>query len=116
MSHPFNTDFINHLIYRNLQCANHVIFLSPLFVSTQHDWEAGMTQAIGRARRYGQQRDVHVYHLLVKNTCEINIFQKRHTSKLVDRSGVPTLLPEDQVLLEDDTLLEGEYLPDDVAG
>ena len=75
-----------------------------------------MTQAIGRARRYGQKRKVQVYHLLVKNTYDVNIFQKRHASKLVDRSGVPTLFPEDHVLLPCDTLLEGEYLPDDDAG
>jgi hypothetical protein len=89
--------------------------LSPLFVATQHDWEAGMTQAIGRARRFGQERAVHVYHLLVKNTYDVNIFQKRHASKLVDHDGVPTLLPEDYVLQESDTVLEGEYLPDDVV-
>lgn len=75
-----------------------------------------MTQAIGRARRYGQQRTVHVYHLLVRNTYEVNIFQKRHGSKLVDRNGVPTWISEDHVPLATDSLLEGEYLPDDVVG
>ncbi|CAI7622919.1 unnamed protein product [Penicillium glandicola] len=95
----------------NLQCANHVVFLSPLFVSSRHDYEAGMTQAIGRARRFGQKRHVHVYHLLVKNTYEVNIFQKAHSSKLVERQGVPVLVPEREVLL-DDIAYEGDELPE----
>jgi hypothetical protein len=82
---------------RNLQCTKHVIFLSPFFTSSQHDWEAGMTQAIGRARRFGQERTVHVYHL-VKHTYDANIFQKRHEKNLVDRNGVPTLVPADGIL------------------
>ncbi|KAJ5170138.1 C-5 cytosine methyltransferase [Penicillium coprophilum] len=95
----------------NLQCANHVIFLSPLFVGSDHDYEAGMTQAIGRARRFGQTKHVHVYHLLVKNTYDINIFQRARSSKLVEREGVPVLVPEDAVL-PDDITYEGEELPE----
>ncbi|OQE39104.1 hypothetical protein PENCOP_c007G07200 [Penicillium coprophilum] len=95
----------------NLQCANHVIFLSPLFVGSDHDYEAGMTQAIGRARRFGQTKHVHVYHLLVKNTYDINIFQRARSSKLVEREGVPVLVPEDAVL-PDDIAYEGEELPE----
>ncbi|KAJ5353028.1 hypothetical protein N7452_002002 [Penicillium brevicompactum] len=97
----------------NLQCANHIIFLSPLFTSTQHDWEAGMTQAIGRARRYGQQKTVHVYHLLVKNTYDVNIFQERHGGRLFERSGVPVLIPKGDIPLPGDLMLEGEMLPGD---
>lgn len=70
-----------------------------------------MTQAIGRARRSGQKRDVHVYHLLVKNTYEVNIFQRAQSSKLVERQGVPTLVPEGSVL-PDDVAYEGEELPE----
>ncbi|KAJ5815684.1 hypothetical protein N7474_007461 [Penicillium riverlandense] len=72
---------------RNLQCANHVIFLSPLLVPTQQDWNAGMTQAIGRARRYGQTRTVHVYHLLMRMTVDVNVMQEREGKILVERAG-----------------------------
>ncbi|KAJ5262375.1 hypothetical protein N7524_007680 [Penicillium chrysogenum] len=95
----------------NLQCANHVIFLSPYFTTSHHDYDSGMTQAIGRARRFGQEREVHVYHLLVKNTHDVNIFQKAQSSKLVERQGVPGLVPEESVL-PDDVAYEGEELPE----
>ncbi|CAI7647065.1 unnamed protein product [Penicillium viridicatum] len=95
----------------NLQCANHVIFLSPYFASSDHEYDAGMTQAIGRARRFGQKRAVHTYHLLVKNTYEVNIFQKAQSSKLVERQGVPVLVPEGQVS-PNDVAYEGEELPE----
>ncbi|KAJ5657749.1 C-5 cytosine methyltransferase [Penicillium longicatenatum] len=65
------------LLCRNLQCANHIIFVTPLYTSTKHDYESGMEQAIGRARRYGQEKTVHVYHMLVKNTLEVNVVQER---------------------------------------
>ena len=70
-----------------------------------------MIQAIGRARRFGQKRKVHAYHLLVKNTYEVNIFQKAQSSKLVERQGIPVLVPEGEVLL-DDVAYEGEELPE----
>ncbi|KAI2676555.1 hypothetical protein CBS147355_5657 [Penicillium roqueforti] len=95
----------------NLQCANHVIFLSPYFAPSDHDFEAGMTQAVGRARRFGQEREVHVYHLLVKNTYEVNIFQNAQSSKLVERQGVHVLVPEEEVL-PNDIGCEGEEMPE----
>ncbi|KAG0153373.1 hypothetical protein PDIDSM_5226 [Penicillium digitatum] len=95
----------------NLQCANHVIFLSPYYAASDHEYDAGMIQAIGRARRFGQKRKVHAYHLLVKNTYEVNIFQKAQSSKLVERQGIPVLVPEGEVLL-DDVAYEGEELPE----
>ncbi|KGO52427.1 Zinc finger, RING-type [Penicillium expansum] len=95
----------------NLQCANHVIFLSPYHTASDHEYDAGMTQAIGRARRFGQNRKVYAYHLLVKNTYEVNIFQKGQSRKLVERQGVPALIPQEEVL-PDDIAYEGEELPE----
>ncbi|CAG8396624.1 unnamed protein product [Penicillium salamii] len=92
----------------NLQCANHVIFFSPFLAETEDDWNAGMTQAIGRARRYGQLRVVHIYHLLARNTVEVNIFQQRNKCRLVLRHGVVTRLPEWEKHRETDVLLGGE--------
>lgn len=36
-----------------------------------------MTQAIGRARRYGQTKPVHVYHFLSLKTIDVDVFQAR---------------------------------------
>lgn len=69
-------------LYRNLQTINHVIFLSPLILPEQSEWESGMTQAIGRVRRYGQKRDVHIYHLLSKDTADVTIFKEREENRI----------------------------------
>ncbi|PRP86950.1 DNA repair protein rad8, partial [Planoprotostelium fungivorum] len=45
----------------NLTCANHVIFLSPLLASSEQIYRQAETQAIGRARRYGQKKTVHIW-------------------------------------------------------
>jgi hypothetical protein len=61
----------------NLTSANHAIFLSPLLASSQEIYEACETQAIGRLRRYGQTKHVHVYRYLTKNTIDEEIYQQR---------------------------------------
>ncbi|KAI5302822.1 hypothetical protein KEM56_000322, partial [Ascosphaera pollenicola] len=71
----------------NLQVANHIIFLGPLFTMSRYDYTSGMTQAIGRARRYGQTKHVHIYHLLTLNTIEVNIFEERRQECIVRREG-----------------------------
>jgi hypothetical protein len=64
-----------------------------------------MTQAIGRAQRYGQKRTVQVYHLLVRGTVEVNIFGRRNVSHgngtLVERGGEVCLVEEGAVGPED---------------
>lgn len=98
---------------RNLQCANHVIFLAPLSVPSQHEYEAGMTQAIGRARRFGQARDVHVYHMLARETVDVNIVQDRNGKVVVEREGQPLLVSREDVqdgdVFCEDRPLEFEY-------
>ncbi|KAB8219958.1 hypothetical protein BDV33DRAFT_231235 [Aspergillus novoparasiticus] len=81
----------------NLQCANHVIFLSPMFAQTQYDYDSSMTQAIGRARRYGQTKHVYIYHLLARMTIDTTLFQDRHGKVLVERSGEATLAAREEV-------------------
>ncbi|GES66406.1 C-5 cytosine-specific DNA methylase [Aspergillus terreus] len=80
----------------NLQCANHVIFLSPMLAQTQYDYDSAMTQAIGRCRRYGQTKHVHIYHLLAKRTIDVNLFQERRGKVLVERKGAPFLVNPDE--------------------
>ncbi|KAI1921015.1 hypothetical protein LOZ12_001185 [Ophidiomyces ophidiicola] len=69
----------------NLQNANHIIFFHPLIARSQYDYESGMAQAIGRSRRYGQQKHVHIYHFLALNTVEVNIFEQRRRECVVKR-------------------------------
>lgn len=60
--------------------ANHIIFVSPYHTkgsNAQYTYDAAMTQAVGRARRFGQQKMIHTYHFLVKYTADIDIMELR---------------------------------------
>jgi SNF2 family DNA or RNA helicase len=61
----------------NLTSANHAIFLSPLLAPSQEIYDACETQAIGRLRRYGQQKHVYVYRFLTKDTIDAQIYKER---------------------------------------
>jgi len=61
--------------------ANHVIFMQPYYTSgenAQENYDAAMTQAIGRARRWGQEKVVHVYHFLTVNTIDVDYYEARN--------------------------------------
>lgn len=61
----------------NLTTANHAIFLGPLFTNSLFNYRAVETQAIGRVRRYGQQKKVHIHRLLALDTIDMTIFNTR---------------------------------------
>lgn len=61
----------------NLTGANHAIFLSPLLAPSQEIYDACMTQAVGRLRRYGQTKHVYVWKFLTTNTIDEEIFEQR---------------------------------------
>ncbi|KAH8820901.1 hypothetical protein F5884DRAFT_65542, partial [Xylogone sp. PMI_703] len=70
----------------NLTCANHIIFLSPYYTNgsnAKEEYNHAMTQAIGRARRYGQKKHVHIYHFLVAHTIDIDLFQERQNKNIM---------------------------------
>jgi hypothetical protein len=46
-----------------------------------------MTQAIGRARRYGQTKEVHIYHFLTVNTIDIDYFEARNNAIMTRRGN-----------------------------
>ena len=69
-------------ISRNLTNANHVIFVSPLLSETQHGYDASRTQCIGRAKRYGQRKTVHVYDFLALNTIDVDLYQEQEKKTL----------------------------------
>lgn len=87
---------------RNLQNANHIIFYAPLVARSQYDYESGMAQAIGRCRRYGQQKHVHIYHLLTLKTIEVNIFEQRRSEYIVKRNGQHLPVSRSEVRVSDE--------------
>lgn len=66
----------------NLTNLNHAIFIHPLLASSQNEYNAYETQAIGRIRRYGQEKTVHVWRFLAQNTIDTEIYQER-TKKII---------------------------------
>nr|pir hypothetical protein T22D1.7 - Caenorhabditis elegans [Caenorhabditis elegans] len=56
----------------NMTGANHIIFLDPPHL------QSVLNQAIGRINRFGQKRDMNVYHLLVDGSLDIEL---RETAK-----------------------------------
>ncbi|RDW90589.1 putative SNF2 family helicase [Aspergillus mulundensis] len=100
----------------NLQCANHIIFLSPLLSQTQYDYDSAMIQAVGRSRRYGQTKHVHVYHLLAKMTIDVNIFQERRGNQvLVERDGQAVFVDPEDALTEEAMTCQGPTMVADHA-
>jgi hypothetical protein len=80
----------------NLTNANHVIFLSPLKADSQYFYDAAMTQAIGRARRFGQKKLVNIHRFFAIRTIETDIIQQRSGCKLVERTeGEFSLVPDE---------------------
>jgi site-specific DNA-cytosine methylase len=61
----------------NLTAANHVVFVHPLHTDSLKNYEQGETQSVGRVRRYGQQKTVHIWRLLVDDTVDRTIFDSR---------------------------------------
>ncbi|KAI9846132.1 MAG: hypothetical protein M1838_001391 [Thelocarpon superellum] len=82
----------------NLTNANHIIFLSPFLTTSQYAWDSSTTQAIGRARRYGQKKMVHIYRFVSLKTIDVDILESRAHQKLVrDAVGAFALVDLDRV-------------------
>lgn len=65
------------LAFRNLQSANHVLFVTPYLTDTNEDYATCMQQAIGRAVRPGQLKTVNVYRFVTLNTIDVDILAQR---------------------------------------
>jgi hypothetical protein len=73
--------------------ANHVIFMQPYYTSgenAQENYESAITQAIGRARRWGQAKEVHVYHFLTVNTIDVDYYEARTDTELTRDATDPS--------------------------
>merc|ERR1712032_1777545 len=63
----------------NLTCANHVFFVHPMDVASRHVAIACERQALGRVRRRGQMRDVHLYRFVTEDTMEESLAREYHS-------------------------------------
>ena len=61
----------------NLTTANHAIFVHPLLTNTAQEYIASETQAIGRIRRYGQQREVRIWRFIARDSIDSEILSQR---------------------------------------
>jgi hypothetical protein len=78
----------------NLQNANHVIFQSPLLRDQQYSYDATMAQAIGRVRRHGQQKQIHVYRIVALDTIDVDILEHRERrTRAIVEYGAPEMNP-----------------------
>lgn len=89
----FTSLFICHVLstltlnaHSNLTNANHLVFLSPVPATAKEQWDTAYTQAIGRARRFGQTKEVHVYHYLALNTIDVDLHEQWEDKKLHESS------------------------------
>ena len=72
----------------NLTQLNHAIFVHPLLAVSQNAYDAYETQAIGRIRRYGQRKVVHVHRFLVEDSIDTKIYSQRGGRELHKTTGV----------------------------
>ena len=57
--------------------------MSPFLFPSQYHYDSTETQAIGRARRYGQQKLVNIYRFFSLKTIDVEILEHRTKQKLV---------------------------------
>jgi len=81
----------------NLTNCNHAIFVHPLLMPTQQGYTACETQAIGRIRRYGQEKTVHVWRFIANATIDVDILRQRSRAWDHDMKtqGPPALAADD---------------------
>ena len=63
----------------NLTNLNHAVFVHPLLAGSQQEYDSYETQAVGRIRRFGQRKVVHVWRFLAEDTIDTEIYAQRRT-------------------------------------
>lgn len=58
-----------------------------MFANTTDEQNQAITQSIGRAKRFGQRKTVHVYTFLALHTIDIEILQNWKEKRLVQTEG-----------------------------
>ncbi|CEH17129.1 dna repair protein rad8 [Ceraceosorus bombacis] len=71
----------------NLTVANHVIFLSPLIMEEAQQYHQTMEQARGRAIRFGQTKQVHIWRFACRDTIDAQTILAREGASLEDKES-----------------------------
>jgi len=74
----------------NLTASNHVIIVHPMEAATCEEAVAFEMQAVGRVRRPGQQRKIHIWRFVTIGTIEQHITEE-HQKDLWERQGARVL-------------------------
>jgi len=102
----------------NLTGANHVIFVSPLSANSRHQFAQSYVQCIGRARRNGQRRTVHVYRFIALGTVDVDCYEHRLGSRFLqdDHDGQWRFVPEKDLTDEEKERRHGSNAKIDFDG
>jgi hypothetical protein len=69
--------------------------VAPLLAKTQYEYDSAMAQAIARSRRYGQEKKVHIYHIVAQRTIDVDILEHRHKrNDAIITSSTTTKMPK----------------------
>lgn len=71
----------------NLTAANHVLIVHPMEAQSQEEAVAFEMQAVGRVRRPGQQKKIHIWRFVTLDTIEQQITEE-HQKELWERQAV----------------------------
>lgn len=95
----------------NLTAANHVIIVHPMEAATREEAVAYEMQAMGRVRRPGQTRKIHIWRFVTVGTVEQQITEE-HQRDLWERqrAKIEVAAPADDPSCDSETDLDGEPL------
>jgi len=107
----------------NLTAANHVIIVHPMEAATKDEAVAFEMQAVGRVRRPGQQRKIHIWRFVTVGTIEQQITEE-HQHELWERQQAGLLLTQAgsmsqsqfDIACHQESDEDGEELADPMAG
>lgn len=87
----------------------------PLSITNaQQQYDASFVQCVGRARRYGQTKRLHVYRFIALQTIDVDIIRAFENKNPVLRSGVWQLVDSNKLTPEEEETVEdysGGYEP-----
>lgn len=66
-----------------------------------------MVQCVGRARRYGQRKRVHVYRFIALRTIDVDTIYHHEGVRPVQRSGKWELLKDEELAVEELEVVRG---------
>ena len=72
----------------NLTLLNHAIFVHPLLAQSAKQYNKYEVQAIGRIRRFGQEKKVFVWRFFVDDSIDTKIYEERGGRSLSDTTNV----------------------------